>query len=599
VLDPTCGSGAFLFAALEILQPLYLACLERMRVIIADWRSADESHPNWEKEIGAILDQAAAHPNEAYYINKTIIVHNLYGVDIMEEAVEICKLRLFLKLAAQLEPGQAVEPLPDIDFNVRSGNTLVGYASKTEIKKAVENDSSLIQQEDDLEQALMIGVTSDSHLYQTIIEQAEDADRAFQRFHALQEDTQTKPADFRSAKKKLNLTLDILREQLDHFLAADYDQKNLKSDAKLQSWQKSHQPFHWFIEFYGIMNAGGFDVIIGNPPYLELTKVKSYKVKNYRTVSCNNLYAITAERVLQIEKNNAWSGLIIPISFAATNAFEPLREVYLSESPKLWISNFSNRPGQLFTGAQSRLNIVVRSNSNTRSLYSTKYYRWDARGGERTNLLAQVTYSADLKITTPESFPKVSNIKLLELLNDTARRKTISTISSRNGQYPVYWIRVPGYFLQFFDFEPQVEEIDTNLKRARGELNKITFDSAEKQKAFLALLNSSLFLLRYTTDSDGRHINPSDVKNSKVTPSLSLGETEIISSLASELTDRLVETKGVWRKSGLLIDTYNSKLAKSIIDKIDTLLAAHYGFTEAELDFIINYDIKYRMGLGS
>ncbi len=50
----------------------------------------------------------------------------------MEEAVEICKLRLFLKLAAQVEPNVAianlgVEPLPDIDFNIRAGNTLVGY----------------------------------------------------------------------------------------------------------------------------------------------------------------------------------------------------------------------------------------------------------------------------------------------------------------------------------------------------------------------------------------------------------------------------------------------------------------------------------------
>ncbi len=41
------------------------------------------------------------------------------------------------------------------------------------------------------------------------------------------------------------------------------------------------------------------------------------------------------------------------------------------------------------------------------------------------------------------------------------------------------------------------------------------------------------------------------------------------------------------------------KLSKSIIDEIDRVLAKHYGFTDEELDFIINYDIKYRMGLGS
>ena len=64
----------------------------------------------------------------------------------MEEAVEICKLRLFLKLAAQVEPDSArdnlgIEPLPDIDFNIRAGNTLVGYASLAELKKSMEGGS--------------------------------------------------------------------------------------------------------------------------------------------------------------------------------------------------------------------------------------------------------------------------------------------------------------------------------------------------------------------------------------------------------------------------------------------------------------------------
>ena len=63
-----------------------------------------------------------AHPNRKYFVYKSIILNNLYGVDIMDEAIEICKLRLFLKLAAQVEPDLShanlgIEPLPDIDFN--------------------------------------------------------------------------------------------------------------------------------------------------------------------------------------------------------------------------------------------------------------------------------------------------------------------------------------------------------------------------------------------------------------------------------------------------------------------------------------------------
>ena len=47
-------------------------------------------------------------------------------------------------------------------------------------------------------------------------------------------------------------------------------------DEKFAQWQKSHQPFHWWIEFYGIMKRGGFDVIIGNPPYVEYEQRKEH-----------------------------------------------------------------------------------------------------------------------------------------------------------------------------------------------------------------------------------------------------------------------------------------------------------------------------------
>ena len=68
--------------------------------------------------------QADRHPSQRYFILKSIVLNNLYGVDIMEEAVEICKLRLFLKLVAQLESYDQIEPLPDIDFNIKAQATL-------------------------------------------------------------------------------------------------------------------------------------------------------------------------------------------------------------------------------------------------------------------------------------------------------------------------------------------------------------------------------------------------------------------------------------------------------------------------------------------
>jgi len=603
VLDPTCGSGAFLFAALEILQPLYLACLERMRVIIADWRSADESHPNWEKEIGAILDQAAAHPNEAYYINKTIIVHNLYGVDIMEEAVEICKLRLFLKLAAQLEPGQAVEPLPDIDFNVRSGNTLVGYASKTEIKKAVENDSSLIQQEDDLEQALMIGVTSDSHLYQTIIEQAEDADRAFQRFHALQEDTQTKPADFRSAKKKLNRILDILREQLDHFLAADYDLKNIKSDAKLQAWQKSHQPFHWFIEFYGIMNAGAFNVIIGNPPYVELKKLKQPPPRGYKTTESGNIYALVMERCLALGAKTSLQGFIVPVSSISTDRYSTLQEILSNKHH--YYASFDDRPSGLFDGLEHiRLTIHLLSHKpQANRKNSTRYHKWYS--SERETIFQTLCYASEVKTQIRWASSKASSVIEKEILTNLSKNgRPLKELTSRRADHQINYSRKVGNFLQVLDFQPSVVDGQGN-SRPPSEFKSLFFEEKFEAVSALASLNSSLFYWFITLISDCRHVNKREVDAIPIPTATHAKKhfKSILPKKVKSLMDSLVETSKTksmtFKHDELTIQCIIPKYSKSIIDQIDILLAAHYGFTEAELDFIINYDIKYRMGLGS
>ena len=103
VLDPTCGSGAFLFAALNILEPLYEGCLQRMEVFIEEAEDGrgdpgDRPGPRRYADFRHVLEDVARHPNRRYHALKSIIVNNLYGVDIMEEAVEICKLRLFLKL---------------------------------------------------------------------------------------------------------------------------------------------------------------------------------------------------------------------------------------------------------------------------------------------------------------------------------------------------------------------------------------------------------------------------------------------------------------------------------------------------------------------
>ena len=99
--------------------------------------SAENHHPEKYSDFRKILARIDEHSTPKYFIYKCIILNNLYGVDIIEEAIEICKLRLFLKLVAQVETSEKIEPLPDIDINIKAGNTLVGFATYDEVEKSV------------------------------------------------------------------------------------------------------------------------------------------------------------------------------------------------------------------------------------------------------------------------------------------------------------------------------------------------------------------------------------------------------------------------------------------------------------------------------
>ena len=260
ILDPTCGSGAFLFAALNILEPLYEACLDRMQVFLDEVGIISGSRKSRKySDFRNILEDIKQHPNRRYFILKSIIINNLYGVDIMEEAIEICKLRLFLKMVAQLEDVRRIEPLPDIDFNVQAGNTLIGYVTYDEVKKAVT------------------GKFDFDDTMKRIEEKVEDIEWLFFLFR--QQQTELGGTVGSADKQALQDKLKALEDELNGYLAGEY-KVDINQKSSYQNWLDSHKPFHWFIAFYGILKDGGFDVIIGNPPYLELRQVNYFPPQN-------------------------------------------------------------------------------------------------------------------------------------------------------------------------------------------------------------------------------------------------------------------------------------------------------------------------------
>ncbi len=602
VLDPTCGSGAFLFAALNILDPLYEACLERMRFFLEEWgEGGKKNHPNYHKLFTEILKRMDDHPNHRYFILKSIIINNLYGVDIMEEAIEICKLRLFLKLVAQIERIGDIEPLPDIDFNIRAGNTLVGFTTIEEVKQAAENESSG-------QGKLLFGETE--KMINRIEEEASLADSAFQMFRRMQTEQGMSPNDFADAKENLRTRLRKLTDELDRHLASEYgiSEGNItnskKFDAAFAHWRKSHQPFHWFAEFYGILKAGGFDVIIGNPPYVETINI-DYTVRGFQTTTCGDLYALCMERSGCLLTHGGRLGMIVPVSSVSTDGFSELRRCLRKQAFFAWILNFAERPSKLFTGVEKRLTIwLTKQGGDAAQLCLSNYKRWMAE--ERDVLFPKNEFVSDSSSSSlvGDSIPKICTPVESRILTRLLTENPLERYFMSTSPHVVYYTRKLRYFVQFFDFVPLIK--DSKGKRLKpSELKELHLRDKTQKEVVIAVLNSSLFFWFFCTFSDVRNVNKREILGFKC--SLDKIRVDVIADLR-----RLCQTlmNDFDRNSRMLTGDYGSygvrhiqsfqpRLSKPILDEIDSTLAKHYGFTDEELDFIINYDIKYRMGQGT
>ncbi len=524
VLDPTCGSGAFLFAALNILEPLYEACLDRMQTFVVDLDSGSPRHlgegpgvraartsPEKFKDFRAVLKDVAGHPNTTYFILKSIIVRNLYGVDIMEEAVEICKLRLFLKLVSQVENVGQLEPLPDIDFNIRPGNTLVGFATLDDVKRTV------------------LGQLVDNELkaqVDRVVEEAEIVDRAFQKFHEMQTTHGMKAREFAAHKQELRNRLDALSEELDRYLAGEYG-VDVDKPKKFQEWQETHQPFHWFAEFYGIMRKGGFDAIIGNPPYVEVPKniCRDILVRSYRSALDHwsrdeDVYTFVVERSLVLlSPASGGLGMILPLSlaFSTKKPFQALRRVVTERPGAWWWSHYDRIPSALFGNevrTRCTISLYLPSSQNQMALRSTTgLNRWPT---ERRDVLFQLLNYSRIGSDISDGIPKVgSQLQADGLTSMLALRSPLesnlkhslpfSLLADTAPDFPQPCVYVGGTAYNWFPVWREIPE--TTDIRGRPSLPARTagyqFTNEEEANLIFALLASSLGYWWWAVASDG------------------------------------------------------------------------------------------------
>ena len=371
VCDPTCGSGAFLLSALDVLEPMYTVVLDRAREIA---HSVARGPAGWS-HVPQFLVEAENHPSDRYWLLKTICLNNLYGVDLMGEATEIAKLRLFLKLVAQLEDVNQIEPLPDLDFNIKSGNLLVGIADLADADRRFSGD--LLQ---------LLGIKAAEQA-------AKNAADAYERF--VREQIADSGTGAVAGKQRLKTQIRAATSQAD---VALYRMRGEK--AGLETWIRSHAPFHWFAEFPSVWRDGGFDVVIGNPPYINKKQVTEYSWRGYTTQKCPDLYAVCVERASTLVNPSGRLAMIVMHSLCFGKLYAPLRNHLTNTFPALWVSSYANIPGCLFAGsAKVRNSIVIASQTGDQGLLTTQVRRWLADGRPTLFFLTEYTQPDDILLT--------------------------------------------------------------------------------------------------------------------------------------------------------------------------------------------------------
>ena len=581
VLDPTCGSGAFLFAALNILEPLYAACIRRMEDFVAE--AIPGRYVFFEEELAEVNNDK--HPNQAYFIYKCIILHNLYGVDIMKEAVEIAKLRLFLKLVATVDVNRrkanmGLEPLPDIDFNIRAGNTLVGFATEKE---------------------LMDGLNEGLFTQQRVQEFKEKTARVAQAFKRFQ-DAQLARLPYHEAKADYKRQLTTLNEELNLYLANNYG-VDVGKKNEYQKWKESHRPFHWFTEYYEIIvNNGGFDVVIGNPPYVEKKTVEGlYKIQSFFTETTNNLFAYVSERAKIVLYSKGRFGFIVPLSSISTDRFAPLQQL-ISGGNEVWLSNYDDRPARLFDGLEHiQLTIIIYSHNKIQApvgiIHTTATKKWSSV--ERPFVFTNLKYALKKNDYLENSIQKITTeIEESILEKMWKENKNINGCLSEIGNAVIYYTRKVHAFVNILDFIPEI--IDSKGKRRPPSEQKIlSFENKDLSSAALCGLNSTLFRWFLSVFSDCRNLNRREVMSFRLDiSSFSKNELKVFYESASKLSQSLRDNSEIrlmkFNNEVLQVQCIIPRKSKPLIDEIDSLLGKHYLFTERELDFIVNYDAKYR-----
>lgn len=348
ICDNACGSGSFLIAAGDVLLRLY----SRVLKILEDNLSGD-------KEVKEVLKDVRKSPTRNYYIVRQIIMNNLYGLDIMEGAVEIAKLRFWLWLISQVYPrrveGKRIETLPNLDFNLMVGNTLIGFVDIEDVEFDFAKRQKMLVFEKDSKKINWL---------KNLVKQK-------QKFKTLPAHEAIK------LKEELNKDLEKAREFLDEKFYSVLKSNGIKVSEEEFCDLK---PFHWGFEIYEAFDLEkpkeerGFDIIIGNPPYGDVLKEAEKKFSEDNLKICKgregsyNAAAVFIGRSFNFIQKDGFLSYIVPNTISRITEFSKIRQFILDNFMILSIAKEENP----FIGVYLEMDTYVLKKQTNKENYIVK-----------------------------------------------------------------------------------------------------------------------------------------------------------------------------------------------------------------------------------
>ncbi|WP_159459222.1 Eco57I restriction-modification methylase domain-containing protein [Helcococcus massiliensis] len=319
-----------------------------------------------------------------------------------------------------------------------------------------------------------------------------------------------------------------------------------------------------------------YDLIVGNPPYVEDTKSGLSLNKRY-----GNIYANTLENSSLKVNNLGVIGFVIPLSYISTPRMKEIRTVINENMNEQYILSYSDRPDSLFVSVHQKLCVIfAKKDSKYPALYTGNYQYWykDEREALFDNTMSYKNNFAETKF-----IPKLGTELDSKIYEKIINNEKSLLSKMKSGDASIFLnMRAAFWIKAFMNFHEGSEYKEYKVNK-------------EAKYFIMCLLNSSLFWWHWIAVSDCWHITMKELENFKIPNKIKYSDFK---GLAIELEQKLEETK-------LYVGTkqteyeYKHKECIDIIHEIDDIINKSFNLTEEESIYIKNFALRYRIGGGA